>query len=171
MPLRIIIDGYNLMGIFHRDLEKERSLLIEKLIKYHEVKKHQIVLVFDGHKSREPDRKILDRGGIKIIYTRFSETADDFISSFIKDFRFKWIVVSSDRSVQREAWSNNCIPIDAEDFEKVLTKAINENINGSVIEKEEREEDNNIYERINRKGNPRQPSKKQKAVIRIMKDL
>lgn len=171
MPLRIIIDGYNLMGIFHRDLEKERSLLIEKLKRYHEVKKHQIVLVFDGHKSGEPDRKIINRGGINIIYTRLSETADEFISSFLKDSRFQWVVVSSDRSVQREAWGNNCIPVDAEDFEKALTKAINKDINGSAIEKEQRDEDTNTYERVSQKGNPRQPSKKQKAVIRIIKNL
>lgn len=168
MPLHIIIDGYNLMGIFHKDLEKERSLLIEKLIKYHEVKKHQIIVVFDGHKSGEPDRKIIDRGGIKIIYTRLAETADDFISSFIKDSRFQWVVISSDRSVQREAWSNNCIPVDTEDFEKALRKAIN---NKNIDIETGQTEDNNIYEGISRKGNPRQLSKKQKAVIRVMKNL
>lgn len=170
MPLNIIIDGYNLMGIFHRELEKERSLLIEKLIKYHEVKKHQIVLVFDGHKSGEPGRSIIDRGSIKVVYTRLSETADDFISSFIRSSRAQWVVVSSDRSVQREAWSSNCIPVDAENFEKALTRAINKN-DISPVETCEILEDDSIYEGVNRKGNPRQLSKKQKALMRIMKNL
>ena len=46
----ILIDGYNLIGIAHGNLEEARNDLIEKLQKYAAIKKQSITLVFDGWK-------------------------------------------------------------------------------------------------------------------------
>ncbi len=47
----ILIDGYNLIGIAHKDLEKARQELIQKLHGYAKTKGHDITLVFDGWKN------------------------------------------------------------------------------------------------------------------------
>ncbi|HDH00925.1 MAG TPA: hypothetical protein ENG80_03850 [Nitrospirae bacterium] len=47
----ILIDGYNLIGIAHDNLEKARIDLIQKLQSYSKLKKHRITLVFDGWKN------------------------------------------------------------------------------------------------------------------------
>ncbi len=47
----ILIDGYNLIGIAHDNLEKARNDLIQKLRGYSKIKGHHITLVFDGWKN------------------------------------------------------------------------------------------------------------------------
>ncbi|MBU4321109.1 MAG: NYN domain-containing protein, partial [Nitrospinae bacterium] len=47
----IIIDGYNLIGIHHKDLESQRQRLVERLAEYKKIKGHYITVVFDGWKS------------------------------------------------------------------------------------------------------------------------
>jgi predicted RNA-binding protein with PIN domain len=178
MPLRIIIDGYNLMGIYHRDLEKERNRLIEKLKRYSNKKGHQIILVFDGYKSDRLKRDIISSAGIKVIYTKAGETTDEFISSFLRNTSAQWVVVSSDHLIQKEAWSNNSIPISSEEFEGALERALGseekeENqdlpeVNHLLIEKLSID---NLQNEIRKKGNPRQPSKKEKSIARILEKL
>ena len=63
----ILIDGYNLMGIYHKDLESQRQRLVEKLIGYKKIKEHEITIVFDGWKSGSKEETHLTTGGVKVI--------------------------------------------------------------------------------------------------------
>jgi predicted RNA-binding protein with PIN domain len=47
----LLIDGYNLIGTAHRDLEKARNNLVSKLSKYSAQNGHDITVVFDGWKD------------------------------------------------------------------------------------------------------------------------
>ncbi|MCX7794347.1 MAG: NYN domain-containing protein [Thermodesulfovibrionales bacterium] len=166
MPLKIIIDGYNLMGIYHKDLEKEREILINKLIKYSQLRKHQILIIFDGHKSENRTRKLINRGSVKILYTACGESADEFIYSFLQSLKDEWVVVSSDRSIQKEAWASRAIPLRAEDFERILERYLKDEraveYNCEVPEKEDHYEDRKKSVHL---------SKKEKVLLRIMKKL
>lgn len=172
MPLRIIIDGYNLMGIYHRDLEKQRNLLIERLRRYAELKKHQIILVFDGYRSGSLERRVFSHGNVKIVYTGQGETADEFICSFLKVLKNEWVVVSSDRSIQKEAWSNKAIPLNSEDFERIMEDYLIETDKSTNLEKGmNQKEDYKRTEKNTKKGNPNQLSKKERALMRIIEKL
>lgn len=178
MPLRIIIDGYNLIGIYHKNLERERNRLIERLKRYRNKKGHEIILIFDGYRSDRLKRDIIEQAGIKVIYTKAGETTDEFIGSFLRNTNAQWVIVSSDHLIQKEAWSNNSIPISSEDFEKALERALGSDqkeensdlseVNHLLIEKLSID---NLQNEIRKKGNPRQLSKKEKIITRVLEKL
>ncbi|MEW6420076.1 MAG: NYN domain-containing protein [Nitrospirota bacterium] len=159
----IIIDGYNLIGIYHKDLEKQRNMLIDSLIEYKKKKGHDITVVFDGWKTGEAQENHLVVGGIKVIYSRIGEKADSVIKRIISSDRREWIVVTSDRDIANHAWASSSIPISSEDF----LMAVESEIPSYFDEKEYDEE----YIEPRRKGNPRKPSKKEKAVRRALSKL
>jgi hypothetical protein len=93
----IIIDGYNLIGIEHNDLNRQREKLIRLLIEYKKIKGHEITVVFDGWKSGSGKEEQSTTGGVRVIYSRLAEKADAVIKRIISKERKEWIVISSDR--------------------------------------------------------------------------
>jgi predicted RNA-binding protein with PIN domain len=159
----IIIDGYNLIGIYRKDLEKQRETLIDSLIEYRKRKGHEITIVFDGWKTGEAQENQFVTGGIKVIYSRIGEKADSVIKRIISSERIGWIVVTSDRDIANHTWASDSIPVSAEDF---LT-AIEKKIPSYLDEKEDDEK----YIEPQRKGNPRRLSKKERAIRRALSKL
>jgi uncharacterized protein len=103
-------------------------------------------------------------GGVTIIYSRLGETADLVIKRILGKGQKEWIVVSSDRDIAAYAWSHGSVAVPAAEFGKMLRKAAT-SFSGD-------------YERLDehdgmpdRKGNPRRPSKKEKALLRTLKKL
>jgi predicted RNA-binding protein with PIN domain len=160
----IIIDGYNITGISHDVLARQRELLIKKLIDYRKIKGHDITVVFDGWKSGSRSEETSTTGGIKIIYSRLGEKADSVIKRVIDQSRREWIVISSDRDIMEHAWACGSVPVSSDTFLDIIENTTN-TIGGSY---ELLEED---YDRVVRKGNPRKPSKKEKALNRVLKKL
>ena len=161
----IIIDGYNLIGIYHKDLEKQRNQLIESLIEYHKRKGHEIIVVFDGWKTGGAQENHSVIGGIKVIYSRMGEKADSVIKRIISSERRGWIVVTSDRDIAARAWASGSVPISSEDFMNAIAKIQTEKEN--MYEEEYVEE----YVQTSRKGSPRMLSKKEKAIRNILHKL
>ena len=159
----IIIDGYNLIGIHHRDLEKQREMLINSLIEYRKKKGHDITVVFDGWKTGEAQESRSVVGGIKVIYSKIGEKADSVIKHMISSDRREWIAVTSDREIADHAWASGSIPVTSADFLKATERKI-----PSSFPEEEDEED---YREPQRKGNPRKPSKREKAIKRALSKL
>ena len=156
----LIIDGYNLTGILRGDLQRERQRLIEALAAYRKKKGHDITVVFDGWKDGRGHESRTTEGGVTVIYTGLGEKADSVIKKTVSKSPTPMIVVSSDREIQKHAWSHGATPIDSELFLRVLER------DG---ETEGHEEEADYQERG--KGNPRQLSKKQKAVKRALAKL
>src|SRR4030043_1963824 len=100
----IIIDGYNLIGIQHKDLENQRDALIASLIEYHKKKGHALIVVFDGWKTGGAQENHSVIGGIKVIYSRMGEKADSVIKRIISSERRGGVVVTSDRDIEACAW-------------------------------------------------------------------
>lgn len=170
--MHIIIDGYNLIGIYHRDLEAQRNRLIESLIRYRERKGHRIVLVFDGWKSGEVKEEHIEKGGIRIIYSRLGEKADSVINRIISTDRKEWIVITSDRDIASEAWRCGSIPVPSEVFYERLMIAEKPQSSGIGLETEDKElEYYELQSSATHKGNPRRLSKKDKAIRRAISKL
>jgi predicted RNA-binding protein with PIN domain len=159
----IIIDGYNLIGIHHKDLEKQRQLFIDSLIEYRNRKGHDITVVFDGWKTggRLENQSVVGR--IKVIYSRVGDNADSVIKRILTSQRREWIVVSSDRDIANHAWASGSIPISADIFLDTLEKKDKPHPYDDFDEEE--------YREPQRKGNPRKLSKRQKAIARALSKL
>lgn len=117
---KILIDGYNLIGIYHKDIKKARENLIQNLINYSKQKKHDITLVFDGYKEGPGKETTEIRGGIRIIYSGAGEKADDVIKRILKNDKTFWIVITSDRDIEKAAWREKCVVIDSSIFSDIL---------------------------------------------------
>lgn len=166
----ILIDGYNLIGTAHQDLEKERGKLIEDLSKYSNKTGHDITVVFDGWKNGMGAETNMMIGGVKVIYSRLAEKADRVIMRILSSERKAWIVVSSDREIADFARSKGASPITSDEFQYKLYSAIEavENTEEEPVEEDDEEMD---IKPGRMKGNPWKLSKKEKMKLRTLKKL
>ena len=163
MPIRLLIDGYNLIGAYglmgNKDLEVERKGLIKKLCEYKKLKKIDITVVFDGLRS-DNDIASRDRmGGISIIYSRIGESADDLIKRIVKDSGSGegFIVVTSDREISGFCSGYNATVISSGEFKSRLEMA-------SFYQNKDFDDDEEngylpLHISTKKKGNPRKLSK------------
>lgn len=159
----IILDGYNIIGTSHRDLEAQREKLVQSLIKYREARGHDIVVVFDGWKAGSGSENTVVKGGVKIIYSRLGENADSVIKRILSAEKREWIVVSSDRDIASHAWAAGSIPISSGDFQQFACRTTET----ADLEDSDESPESGRYG----KGNPHRPSKKEKAVQRALNRL
>ncbi|MCC6346608.1 MAG: NYN domain-containing protein [Nitrospirales bacterium] len=176
----LIIDGYNVIGTSHRDGEKARETFVALLIDYIKVKPHHVTVVFDGHKTGAGVERTAVRGGVRILYSRLGEKADDVIKRIISEERREWIVVSSDREIVHHAWSVGSIPVSSHIFHEIVVRQVKRSggAAGSSGERDadpffSREEEEGADEEnlLARRGNPHQLSKKEKAVRKALGKL
>ena len=118
----IIIDGYNIIGPVHSNMEKAREDLIDLMIQYKLIKAHDITVVFDGYKAGQGNESRAVRGGVAIIYSKLAEKADEVIKRIITKDRKEWIVVSSDRDIANHAWAVNSIPVPSDAFIRIVSR-------------------------------------------------
>jgi predicted RNA-binding protein with PIN domain len=105
------------------------------------------------------------RGGVKVIYSRLGEKADSVIKRILSTERREWIVVSSDREIANHAWATDSIPVPSEEFLPFL-----EGTGTAVIPSSGKDGDDTEL-REERKGNPRKPSRKERAMNRALGKL
>lgn len=159
----ILVDGYNLLGVFHKNLEKAREDLINRLEKYCNIKGHDLIVVFDGWKEGQPLETKFRIGGVNVIYSRLGEKADSVIERILRERKKAWIVVSSDRAVADFAWSMGYASINSQEFERKLESSSQRGA-FDVINEED-------YSKTLRKGNPRQPNKRQRLKLKAIEKL
>ncbi len=160
---KILIDGYNLIGIAHGDLEKARNEIIKTLQEYCKVRGHEVTIVFDGWKTGGKDETKIKSQDLTVIYSRLAENADSVIKRIISASQTPWIVVSSDREVSDHALRNDMAAVTSQEFESKLLSALGEE---DVNDFED--EDTLPY---SRKGGSRKLSKKDKKKIQALNKL
>lgn len=164
--IQIIIDGYNLIGIHHRNIEAQRKSLIESLVRYRKDRGHEIILVFDGWKNGPGRETKTVTGGITVIYSGIGERADTVIKRILSRQRKKTVVVSSDREIVSFAWSVSCVPVPSDMFYDIAVERREgpheEFVGGDSFSEEIRH---------SKKGSPRKLSKKRKEVQRVLEKL
>lgn len=163
----LILDGYNIIGTSHRDLEAQREKLVRFLIEYRVAKGHDIVVVFDGWKAGSGSENSVVKGGVKIIYSRLGENADTVIKRIISKEKREWTVVSSDREIASHAWSVGSIPISSDDFQQFAWRKCGGDNEMSGMEDSGDDQELSIYA----KGNSHRLSKKERAVQRALSKL
>ncbi|HAK89813.1 MAG: hypothetical protein A2077_02055 [Nitrospirae bacterium GWC2_46_6] len=155
-------------------MEKARDSFIELLISYKKLKAHDITVVFDGHKSGAGTEHVSVSGGVKIIYSRLGERADDVIKRIVSTDKKEWIVVSNDRDIVNHAWSMNSIPVSSERFFEIVSKRSGQAVSGtreySDADLSYKDAEYDDYPDV-QKGNPYRLSKKEKAVRRALGKL
>jgi hypothetical protein len=88
----LLVDGYNLIyghprlsGLVDRDPDSAREGLLKELSCLASPNYYQLVMVvFDAAGSRRPEPVIEDRGGITVVFTRRSQSADSFIEAAVR---------------------------------------------------------------------------------------
>ncbi|MBI5025452.1 MAG: NYN domain-containing protein [Nitrospirae bacterium] len=165
----ILIDGYNLLGIAHHDLEKARDGLVQRLKTYAGKKGHNITIVFDGWKGGYLTENRTRSGNVTVIYSRLGEKADSVINRILSEEKRAWIVVSSDREISDFAEAKDLTSITSGEFEGKLIEKPAEgfNVRDEVFIKDE----DYLDIELPRKGNPRRPSKRQRQKLRALKKL
>jgi predicted RNA-binding protein with PIN domain len=148
-------------------MEKARAGLVETLVGYRKKSDHDIVLVFDGYRNGKAVQQVLFSGHVKVIYTRLGERADDVIKKIVSDDRREWIVVTADRDIADHAWAVGSVPVPSESFISTITRNRQEKSDAISSAADDYE----YEERHQRKGNPHQLSKKEKAIRRVLNKL
>jgi hypothetical protein len=169
----ILIDGYNLIGIAHRDFEKARQDLILQLDRYASRKMHSITVVFDGWKNGQAAETKKRLGDVTIIYSSLGEKADSVIKNMLSSATKPWIVISSDREIYDFARKKYLVALKTDEFAGKLSSALaahDYEDRGDGCEYEDDEEDFDS-QRSGKKGNPNKLSKEDKRRIEALKKL
>ncbi len=120
-------------------------------------------MVFDAWRGGSARASRTTSGGVTVMYSAHGQTADALIKRIISKDDKHWIVVSSDREIQGRAWARGSVPVESEQFLRKLQGGVHA---GEYSPIEDDEDDAPA-----RKGNPRRPSKKQKALDRALRKL
>jgi predicted RNA-binding protein with PIN domain len=138
-------------------------MLVDSFVEYRKRSGHDITVVFDGWKTGEGNETQSVTGGVKVIYSRIGEKADSVIKRIISAVKREWIVVTSDREIANHAWASGSVPVSTDDFIRALGRKEPPFSDTEAYDEE--------YTRPHRKGNPRKPSKKEKAIARVLSKL
>jgi predicted RNA-binding protein with PIN domain len=124
-PVYLLVDGYNIIFAWDElrklaaeSLDLARSRLINILCSYQGYKQCRLILVFDAYKVAGNNRETEKIGGITVIYTKESETADMYIEKaaykLAKENRVR--VATSDGMEQMIIMGRNAYRVSANEF-------------------------------------------------------
>ena len=120
--MKILVDGYNLLyRIFQKDpmalQEEEREYLVDMLNAYKKIKAHKITIVFDGRSHEK-----INTRGLTVIFTKESESADDYIKKFVRQ-NSGTVVVTSDNDILSFVKNCGAVGIKSEEFYSKIEEA------------------------------------------------
>jgi predicted RNA-binding protein with PIN domain len=119
----VVIDGYNLIGSesgLGSALEYKRNWLIQQLIRYQDIKKYNLTVVFDGWRSGRSQETAERAGGIAVVYSRLGEKADAVIVRLARTKAAGVVVVTSDREIQSAVERSGATAVPAAEFSRIL---------------------------------------------------
>ncbi len=166
----LLIDGYNLIGLGHSDLEDARREIIEKLSRYSALKGHDVTIVFDAWKRSDSAGERKKIGNVTVIYSRVTEKADEVIIKMLTSEKRDWIVISSDREISDAVLRNDMAAVSSDEFERKLDHALMSEDDGSEIY-DENDDEEDYQSPAGLKGNPRKLSKSDKRRSLALKKL
>ena len=174
MSLRIIIDGYNLIrqspvlrSYDNVEIAKGREKLVEMLAHYRNLKKHPMLVVFDGWQEGDFTEQRTREKGIDIIYSKRGEKADEVIKRLVSHSGEELIVVTSDREITHFCQSRRCEVISSPSFEEKIAFSL------LAHEKGLEEDDEKPLPPLStkKKGPSRKPPKSKRRSQRRLKKL
>jgi predicted RNA-binding protein with PIN domain len=166
---KLLIDGFNLIhcpAFPGAPGNEDTETLLELLRRYKKFKGHTITVVFDGYEKGMPLEHTERVKGIRVIYSKLGEKADQVIERLARQWGGSCVVVTSDREVAASVERSQGTVIAAEEFMERLTMAEYFELKGEEVSEEKT---GTIHTR--KKGNPRKKSKKERARLRRLKKL
>lgn len=121
----IVVDAYNVLKKERGSqyiTSRERTLFIEKLNEYARIKKHTVIVVFDGGDFHWPAR--IKEGLVSVIYSGDRYTADEVIKTLASSLPGDSLLVSSDRALCNYALNYKIHSLDPEEFNEHWLAAI-----------------------------------------------
>ena len=171
MAIHLIIDGYNLIRQSPRwsllddmDLEAGREALLDALAAYRRSRpQHRLTVVFDGWQGGElrETRDLFQ--GVKVVFSRRGERADEVIKRLVVKERQRALVVSSDRELQEIANRSGAAWVGASQFEAAYLTG-----NSGDLSEEENDHPN---QGTKKKGPARRKSKRERQRQQRLKKL
>ena len=178
MAQKLIIDGYNLLGVrgpIHAEMEQERIQLVHELGRYAKRKHHQLTVVFDGWKSGDPTEGQQSLAGIRVIFSKLGERADQVIQRLCVEHGTQAVVVSSDREVSDYARGQGAFTIGAPEFDRRLREASDHHTHVAIKDEtaaaDSAELEADERKTGKKKGNPRKLPKKDRLRNRRMQQF
>lgn len=175
MPLRIVIDGYNLIrqsstlrSFDSEDISRGREKLIDKLAHYRRFKHHPVLVVFDGWQEGHLTEQRTKEKGIDIVYSKRGEKADAVIKRFVSNSQEERIVVTSDRDIANFCKSRRCEVIDSRSFDEKMEFSLLAGMKG--IDENDDEKTSERWS-TKKKGPAKKLPKSQRKRMRRMKKL
>jgi len=132
MSLRLVIDGYNLIGVsseFH-DIEDLRDSLIADLGVYRRLRKVKVTVVFDATFTARLTGSKEMISGVEVIFTKGGERADEIIKDLSRLKGGGITVVTSDTDVASYAAARGSVVLGSDEFRYLLESALYEEIKG-----------------------------------------
>ena len=134
-PVYLLIDGYNIIFAWHdlkriaeESLEDARVLLVDRICNYQAMKQNNVILVFDAYRVKGNQREVEDVHGIKVVYTKEAETADQYIEKTSKQLskNYRVRVATSDNLEQIIIFGHGAIRVSAAEFQREVQETENE---------------------------------------------
>lgn len=125
----LLVDGYNIIFAWEElkeladvNLEAARNKLMDILCNYQGYIKNTIILVFDAYRVEGNQGEIFKYHNIHVVYTKESETADQYIEKVVKDIANKYDVrvATSDILEQVIIMSQGAWKVSAKEFRKEI---------------------------------------------------
>ena len=125
MASYLILDGYNVIGALERyrtgNLDEARELLINDALKAAGWTGREIIVVFDAHRSPEPERTKQRAGGaVRLVYSALGESADDVIERLLGNLDGPATVYTADFALQRTALARGVARATPREFADLL---------------------------------------------------
>lgn len=128
----LLVDGYNIIfawpelrEISNYDLESARVKLADILCNYQGFRKNEVILVFDGYKSKGNPGSVIHYNNIDIVYTKEAQTADQFIEAVSwqmgKDYQIR--VATSDATEQMIILAGGAARMSARELKREIEAA------------------------------------------------
>jgi predicted RNA-binding protein with PIN domain len=128
----LLVDGYNIIfawkdlkELADTSLEAARVKLADILCNFQGFKKNEIILVFDGYKSKGNAGSVIHYNNIDIVYTKEATTADQFIEAvsqqMARDYRIR--VATSDGLEQMIILARGASRISARELRREIKDA------------------------------------------------
>ena len=124
--MALILDGYNLIGALERyriagTIDGARELLINDALKAAGWTGRPLIVVFDAHRSPEPERAESRAGGaVRVIYSAPGESADDVIERLLSNLEVSATVYTADFALQRTALARGSTRATPREFANLL---------------------------------------------------
>lgn len=131
----LFIDGYNLLKQLYGSNvgQNERDVYIHTLQRYCRIKKHKIIIIFDGGLYSHPVKEELSSNFV-LMYAGHAATADDVIKEHLVRYANKEVLlVSADRELVRYAYAHNVTSVEPLHFNSFVMIALKENNGQQVV--------------------------------------